>query len=174
MKNDDACKCETIKQSPYSPDVVQDTESVAYIIINPDHWSDKQGLSNAALSKSKLKNHELSIARISYCSAGIIRQTIINPQLDRNPSRREVGALVAICLNIRAIRSDETNDRLICVIDDGKEDYIGHALLGYSDATKDSNFWTRNDQNAVRGNLIRAFSGNSHPIKIDDLNFKFT
>lgn len=46
----------------------------------------------------------------------------------------------------------------MCVIDDGLPEFPAHAVLGYSENTKQPKFWQRNNRTVVRGELTRVFN----------------
>jgi hypothetical protein len=162
-----SCPKELTKQKQASPGVVESSETLVYMLLNPDHWENGK-LKKAAFSKSKLKEGDLSVCRADYCTADGAYEHAVKPQLERNPARQFVGALRALCADIRGIAVDDPPKQAICVIDDGLDSYPAHALLAYSDATKSEKFWLRNNQEAVRANLTLVFGINGGPLPLRD------
>jgi transposase len=85
----------------------------------------------------------------------------------RKDSRRVlVGALRARCSDIQEIAIEA--QRAVCVIDDGQAHFPAHAVLAYSEATKQQNFWERNQRSAVRAELARVFGLPPGPSSLQD------
>lgn len=157
------CVAELTQQRAASPGVVKADEKLAYILLDPDQWKEGR-LTNAAFSKTRLKAGDLSVARASYCSVEQVEEHVVKPQLDRDPGRKLVGAFLARCADIRDIKAQQPPARAICVVDDGSDELPGHALLGYSEATKAQGFWERNRREAIRANLTLAFGAEGGPL----------
>jgi hypothetical protein len=152
------CPRERAQQSPYSPGLISPSEAIVYVLLDPDHWTNG-ALAPAAFSKSKLAADDLSVCRNRYASAAQTYKHVVAPQIKKDPRRRVVGAVKARCGDIRDITvGNGTNERFICVIDDGLIGYPAHAVLGYSENTKQPKFWQRNSRTAVRGELTRVFN----------------
>ena len=165
MSNKCACPKELKQQSVYSPDVVHDNEAILYVLLDPIQWKDGQ-LTYGAFSKSKLKDGSLSVSRAQYSSEDMLQERVIQPQLNRNKKRKLIGVLRALCEEIRRITGDNTPCRIFCVNDDGTENDQAHAVIAYSELTKEEGFWQKNNREAIRANLIEAFRGN--PMSLAD------
>jgi hypothetical protein len=156
----DCCPKERVPQTPqyHRFGVVADAENVLYVVLYPDQYSGGE-LSTGAFSKSKLRSCELSVCRMHHSSSSEVMQQVVCPQLARNPKRSFVGALYARAEEIRSIRADvDDTVQVICVIDDGRENYKAHAHMCYSDCVVTcKTFWQRNRQVAVRAELIARF-----------------
>lgn len=161
------CPKEQIQQKRESPGQIGSDESIVYILLQPDHWQ-QGGLSAAAFSKSKLKAGDLSVCRGQYCTDKQAAEHIVAPQIAKNSRRTLVGAFRAQCSEIRAIEAQNPKVRVICVIDDGTAAFPAHALLAYSELTKGKEFWQRNEQTAVRGELTRVFNAAGGPLNLID------
>ena len=169
---EDACPKELSKQSEFSPDKVHDKETLVYLLIDPRQIKDGE-LTSTAFSKKELKQGTLSICRAGYSTAEDAKRNIFEPQFNKNSERKLVGAYKAICLNVRTIYATNRNTqqsagRAFCVIDDGERNFPAHAVLAYSDITKKDKFWDKNDQTAVRENLIELFQNHSKPLDLED------
>lgn len=144
------CERETQQQREHSPGLVQEAERVAYVLLDPLQWQNGD-LSPLAFRKSDLSESRLSIYRADFCTAEQAYDHVVAPQLQRNPTRRLVGCLMAICAAIRAL-SDTGGNRTICVIDEGEPDFAAHAVLGFSTFVR-----SKSEQIAAQGNLSRLF-----------------
>lgn len=157
------CPNELRKQKDESPCIVDNEEPIIYVILDPDHY--KNGiLTNAAFSKSKLKEGSLSVSRANYTTADQLKKSVIDPQLIRNKERKFIGVIRATCNDIRSIRMSNENTRAICVIDNGTENDTAHAHLSFSEKAKIS---PKNEQQAIRGNLILTFQQN--PVGLSEI-----
>lgn len=168
------CPKESVAQHSRSPGPVESNEKISLIILNPDQWNDGD-FSSAAFSKKKLKEGSLSVCRVKFTTISEVQRHIVTPQLLRNTNRTLFGSAVALCLDIRSINStNRPNERIFCVIDDPivdgpTGDYLGHALLSFSDITKGDKFWSNNDRAAALANLSLAFKKTPPPIALEDV-----
>lgn len=163
--NDCACPKECSQQQPHSPGVVRADEPIIYILLQPDHWAEGE-LTAAAFAKSRLSSGTLSVCRAAHCTAAEAHASIVKPQLQRDSRRVLVGALRARCSDIRDISVEA--HRAVCVIDDGQADFPAHAVLAYSEATKQEKFWDRNQRSAVRAELTRVFGLPPGPLSLEE------
>jgi len=160
-----ACPKECSQQQRHSPGVVKAEEPIVYVLLQPDHWAGGQ-LTAAAFAKSQLSRGTLSVCRGAHCTAEEARASIVQPQLERDDRRVLVGALRARCSDIRDIKLEA--HRAVCVIDDGQANFPAHAVLAYSEVTKQEKFWERNQRSAVRAELARVFGLQPGPLSLKD------
>jgi hypothetical protein len=160
-----ACPKECSQQQPHSPGVVLADEPIVYILLQPDHWAEGL-LTAAAFAKSRLSSGTLSVCRAARCTADEANASIVQPQLQKDSRRVLVGALRARCSDIREIKVEA--QRAVCVIDDGLANFPAHAVLAYSEATKQEKFWERNQRSAVRAELARVFGLPPGPLSLQD------
>lgn len=155
-----ACPKEITRQKESSPSVVGDKEALLYVLMDPEHWDPRlRRLKNYAFSKSTLMNGELSVCREGHSSPREVCQKIIRPLRVKNPARKFVGLLRAICGDVRALMIVPSNVRVFCVVDDGMPDFRSHALIGFSESAKGM-IGDPNWKVAARANLIRVFQIN--------------
>jgi hypothetical protein len=155
------CPAESARQSEHSPSVVGDDEALVYILLSPDLYNiETRTMDARAFSKSKLREGTLSVCRAEHTSIQVAEEQVIAPQIARKPERSVAGALTAICGAIRCIRFDAASVRTYCVVDDGREDFTGHAHIGFSPRVS---FSSQNSTQAARGNLLLAFESEGGP-----------
>ncbi|SFQ13904.1 hypothetical protein [Tranquillimonas alkanivorans] len=153
------CECEKNQQSAHSPGLVLDEEEIIYCLIHPDLFDAASGeLKNKAFSKSILKKSELSVVRKPYSSEADTKANVVDPQVQRNPSRRFCGALTAPTKAIRALAGSSPQD--VCVADDGLPGFPAHAHLGFSEEVAAQ---SKSVLEAVRSNLIDVFNAGGGP-----------
>lgn len=168
----DPCPRERAAKNAYSPGIVEDEEQMVKVLVSPDDW-DGQELTPAAFSRKKLRNCELSLVRAKYSTLDIVKEEVVKPQLIRDPKRKVEGCAIARCSEIRGITTSD-GERVYCIIDDpvvymdGKLG-AGHALLGFTENTKATGFWARNDRAARILDLTRVFSKGKVPMDLDEV-----
>jgi hypothetical protein len=153
------CDGELQQQSQYSPGVVLHEEDVAYVVLEPEHWSEGN-LTLAAFAKSKLEEG-LSVYRPAHCTALAAHGHIVSGALARDPSKSLVGCLATTCSEIRDL--SVLGERSICVIDDGEAAFPAHASLTFSQAIRIA---TKSIKVAARGDLVLAFTRRGPPIAL--------
>lgn len=150
------CPKESKQQKECSPGVVESSEPIVYILIDPLNYQNGK-LLLSAFPKKRLKNCTLSVARGHHCTVADAMRHVVEPQLARDGRRRLVGAFRTQCSKIRELQASKERVRVFCVVDDGSCEYPAHAHIGYSEATKADGFWSHNDRTAAHANLARAF-----------------
>ncbi|GLI23426.1 hypothetical protein GGQ86_003039 [Xanthobacter flavus] len=150
----EACPKEAQTQSEHSPCVVEGHERILYVLLDPDDINDGQ-IAATAFKKSDLKSCSLSVCRVEYSESSEVFDRIVNPKLEKNSERQLVGGFSVICSRIRDLAID--GRRTFCVIDDGLEDYCAHAVIGFSDVTKEKDYWQKNNREKARADLVYLF-----------------
>ncbi len=142
------CTKESSSQSEFSPGVVGDSEPIVYALVNPETSSVKD------VSKSRLKQSDLSVCRAAYTTGKEAHTNIVQSLISKNSNRTEEGFYYAMCSEIRGITLGETNQGAFCVIDDALEGFESHAHLGYSEPTEPK---LKNHRESARANLSLLF-----------------
>jgi len=150
------CPKEAKQQKKCSPGIVENKESIVFVVIDPLHCQDGK-LISAAFPTKRLTEGTLSVSRGDHSTLADVLLHVVDPQLSRDSKRKLMGACRTRCAEIRAIKGSTDKARLFCVIDDGSNNYPAHAHIGYSDSTKEDGFWSRNERTAARANLTRVF-----------------
>jgi hypothetical protein len=153
------CPEEEIQQTANSPGIIEPTESIVFALVKP--LTANAG-SVANLSTSKLKARNLSVCRGDYSSYADLIRNVVEPQLNRDPSREYIGYHWAPCHEIRSIMTQPSGAGKMsppsqpvgafCVIDDAVDGYPAHAVIGFS--KPNPKFWEKHDRQAARGNLL--------------------
>lgn len=161
------CPREATQQSEWSPSVVNDDEDVVLVLLDPDQWQEG-ALTQSAFPMDRLKTGTVSLVRREHSSSNEVQEQVVTPQLTRNPNRKLVGGLAVVCSEVRALLTNADQVKALCVVDDGREDFRAHSVMGFSEATKIEKFWSRNARAAVRGNLMTLFENSGAPLSLAD------
>ena len=159
-----------------SPGCVADNESVVALVFTSDV---SDGIIMPTIFPAKrLKSAELSVGRPSHTSL----QTILSAVVDAR-TKTSGECLGGISASVGEIRREVLLDevshvqdevRLYCVNDDPdlENDYVGHAVIAFSEFTKPhgrGNFWKRNNVTAVIGNLMLMFRSEQGAVQLGSL-----
>lgn len=115
MQSNNTCLKELTCQHELSPGVVEEDELIGLILLHPDQW-DGGDFTKAAFSRKRLKAGQLSVCRVKYTTQCEVRQFVICPQIEKNPSRTLVGVASAECSKLRSVVT-ASGERAVCVID---------------------------------------------------------
>lgn len=97
--------------------IVKDEEYLLRILYEPEHILDGLIL-DTAISLTDLKEKGFSLDREKYVDKDVIQQRIAK-QTDKNPTQRQNNVVTKfMCLDVRSILDEATNERLFIVIDD--------------------------------------------------------
>lgn len=161
------CPLEHDQQSVFSPGKVGDCEILIKVLYDPDHFDEGCGqISLQAVPRDHLlgagkDGKGFSLARKDHATAGALEEHVLKPALEKHPGRCARGAMVSSCKTIREIVDFPSGPRLFCVNDDGTEQLPSHALVVFSEATRQKGFWQNRMEgwarDAVRRKLINHF-----------------
>jgi hypothetical protein len=158
-----ACPRELAQQSPHSPGVVQDAETLLYVLREPKYY-EAGTLTIAAFTKGELQETQVSVCRRDITTYEVIQAHIAQPFLAGAPGRSVTHGLIALCQAVRAILIYGTQAKAFCVHDDGLDGFPGHTVIGFSDETRVAGFWEavnnrlgKNGKVAARGDLTECF-----------------
>lgn len=136
---------------------IQDTETIGYVIFDPDHIGKDGNVSKAAFQTQQLEECSLSICRILYSTVKEVEDKIISPRLTRaiaaGKEKACCGILTAICQEIRNLSDSDGNNYFI-VKDDPLDDFLSHGLIGFTEVVKNA---SRSVKTAAQANLLRIF-----------------
>lgn len=123
------CAAECVRQSRFSPGVVEDDEPLGRFISHESQlMPDGKALATAAFRISDITTgNGFSLMRLKGVSFDDYEITA-RRELRRPAGWRPVGVAVAECGSVRALR-DESGGRLFCVVDDGLPTFALHSLI---------------------------------------------
>jgi hypothetical protein len=152
-----------------SPGLVQDDEFVVLLLFDPENIQDGV-LSPGKLGIKRLKREELSVFRPKHCSIETVQKQVIDSRLGKNPGLAFVGGVKARSGELRWVdaQANDPASRLVCVFDDPLPDFTGHAAMGFSEKTREENFWSKNQAAATLGNLCLVFEKAGVPLDLSD------
>ncbi len=130
--------------SPVSPE-----EILLRLIFYPDHVKDNKLLPEA-IPRDDLRSRGFSVQRSNFVTRELLDIRIRN-YCDKSAARRFEGIADLLCKKIREIKDDDSCQAFI-VIDDAREDDVGHAIILFSRKYSDST------QKKLRKNLLDQMS----------------
>ena len=121
---------EKLKINAYSPCIVDDTESLLRMLLNPEHVSPEGKFSNAAIKTDDLFIKGVSIEREAYYDNDSLK-IIAMRQMEKDQEHRKCAELAHfLCSDIRGIKcTDDDKSRLFIVIDEALPENIAHAAI---------------------------------------------
>ncbi len=160
----------TDKTADCSPGLVAGEEMIVLLLFDPE--TIQAGvLTPTAISRKRLKDGDFSVARAAHVPSAVAQRVIIDGRLAKDAKLKYAGAVKALAADIRNAGVSQAAPRLFCVYDDPvKPDLCGHAIIAFSNITRDGKFWgpKKNDALAAVGNLLRVFEKNGVPLSIAD------
>lgn len=149
-EEDDLCECEREKQSPHSPGIVSNDESLAKTVYYPGHVDDDDRITPDAFSLEDLKTRGVSVDRLAHVDFAVMAEG--GKQRAERQDAEPRGYCEVLTADLRQIRDQETDQRTLCVRDTALETDPAHA-----------DFIRSADQNrtvlrALRGDLPDLFS----------------
>jgi hypothetical protein len=141
------CEKEQSSQSSHSPGLVEDSEPIVYVLVEP--LSFEKG-SVKALKHERLKKTDMSVCRAQFLSAGEAKLLTTDTMIANDTTREDKGYVWALCSEIREIFLPLAQKGAFCVVDDASEHFHAHAHIGYSDIDD-----KKNERLVARGNLLK-------------------
>lgn len=142
---------EQIKQSPYSPGPVADSERLLRIIFYPDHVDENDNLKPEAIPTQDLRERGFSVYRKFYIKTEKIYNVISNYTSNKH-ERQCRGISPIITSTVRSLR-DTGNSQAFHVFDDANtKDDEAHAKIVYAQS------YGRGYQKKLRNDLKDKFN----------------
>lgn len=152
-----------------SPGLINDRETVAYLLFDPGEIEDGV-LGPSAFSIKRLKKAgDLSICRPAHTSRADVDTNVIASRTKGGSMC--AGVVVAAVKVLRDILFDDNNKppkthRAVCVVDDPKP-FPGHSYLAFSEQTKGLKDFQNNQATSIRSNILLAFEAHGPPKAVD-------
>jgi hypothetical protein len=152
-----------------SPGVVLNDETIVRFLFDPEDFKDG-AIQPGSLGVKRLKKSEFSIARPKHTSLKTVQEQVIDKRTGPGLTLTFVGAIKAQCVAIRSLMATSPSNRIFCVVDDPLPDFVGHGIIGFSEITRQKNYWAskNNDAAAALGNLCLEFEKAGAPLAVED------
>lgn len=164
------CECaDEATEKPNSPGPVLDHETIVWVIFDPDNFQDGEIV--GGISTKRLKKADFSVIRAEHTPLETAQVAVIDQRTGKDGGPSFVGVVTARCDEIRNVMRAPDDKRMFCVVDDPivEDDFLGHALIRFSDATKPEGYWAKKANNAAAavGNLLQLFSKTGAPLALE-------
>lgn len=146
------CNCENYSMSKFSPNVVDNNETLARFIFSPMHLGKKGEIKPAIFSH--VHDRGCSIQRDSIATSEELIE-FAKDFLNADEKHSWEGVLLAECSKVREIKCGNVDNRAVCIYDTANKNNPAHGEMAQSQYIEEA------DKIELRHDLFQAFNNNN-------------